>query len=177
MIHLTCIARFHTAYCITALYSYSRRGKPTSGRRLCATRAAESLACNSRYSPLTSAKMLNWWPVEDIITTVGDPASVAQDLPPTIHMDVTPPLESATATPNGVRFVAVGLAKESCRMEGLLHHAQHSSPLTQPKLLTHYGHGNISNLHSDIPPGRAVSTSRTRATILRITGAPCLGRL
>ena len=30
-------------------------------------------------------------PRGNIITTVGDPSSVAQYLPPTIHMDVTPP--------------------------------------------------------------------------------------
>ena len=50
-------------------------------------------------------------PRVDIITNVADPTFIAQDLPSTIHMDVTPPLESATVAAKGVRFVAVGLRK------------------------------------------------------------------
>ena len=49
--------------------------------------------------------------------------------------------------------------------------------LTQPKLLTHSGHGSVLILHLYIPPGRVVSSSIARATIRRITSAPCFGRL
>ena len=52
-------------------------------------------------------------PRGNIITSVGDPTSVAHDLIPTIHTDVTPPLRAEAEAPKGVRFVAVGLRKLS----------------------------------------------------------------
>jgi hypothetical protein len=48
--------------------------------------------------------------------------------------------------------------------------------LTKPKLLTHSGHSAFSILLFDIPPCRSVFASTARATIRRITCAPCLGR-
>jgi len=46
-----------------------------------------------------------------IITTAGDPSAIAQDLPPTIHPDVTPTLDSSATTPKGVRYVIAYLRK------------------------------------------------------------------
>ena len=50
-------------------------------------------------------------PRGNIITTTGDPASVAHDLSSTIQLDVTSPLAYATEAPKGVRFVAACLRK------------------------------------------------------------------
>ena len=50
-------------------------------------------------------------PRGNIISTVNDPSSVAQELPATIHTHVTPPLDAAAAAPKGVRFVAAGMRK------------------------------------------------------------------
>ncbi len=50
-------------------------------------------------------------PRVDIITSAGDTASVATDLPPPLAMDVTPPLQKAAKAPKGVRFVAAGMRR------------------------------------------------------------------
>jgi len=47
----------------------------------------------------------------NIVSTACDPSSVAQDLPPMIHTDVTPPLESTTTARRGVQYVAASLRK------------------------------------------------------------------
>jgi len=101
--------------------------------------------------------------------------SVSQDLNPTLQLDVTPPLSQAAAAPKGVRFVASRLRK-LIEWRAFLSLQASSSYENKPKLLTHSGHGSVSILHSDIPPGRAVSALTTRMTIRRITGAPSLGR-
>jgi len=86
-----------------------------------------------------------------------------------------PPLSQAAAAPKGVRFVAFGLRKlTEWRSFFTLHGS--SSQENKPKLLTHSGHGNVSIMHSDIPPSRAVSALTARMTIRRIIGAPSLGR-
>jgi len=111
-------------------------------------------------------------PRGNVITSNGDPSSVAQDAPPTFHTDVTPrPLDVAAAAPRGVRFVATALRKlaEWRAFFRLLL----AVPLsTQPKLLTHSNHGSVTIMHSNIPPDRAVSSSTTKAAIIRITRAP-----
>ena len=107
-------------------------------------------------------------PRGNIITTVGDPNSVAQDLPPTIQTDVSPSLDAAAVAPRGIGFVAAGIRKLS--EWGAFFHLHSIAPSsTKPKLLTHSGHDSVSIMHSDIPPYRAVSSSTTRATIRRIT--------
>ena len=50
-------------------------------------------------------------PSGNIITSAGDTASVALDLPPPLAMDVTPSLQEAAKAPEGVRFVAAGLRR------------------------------------------------------------------
>jgi len=115
-------------------------------------------------------------PRRNIIIPVGDPSSVAQDLPPTIHTYVTPTLDSVATAPKGVRYVGAGLRKLN-EWRALFNLHNDVPPLTRPKLLIHSGHGNVSILYSNIPPGRAASSTTARATILRIMGAPCLGRL
>ena len=91
-------------------------------------------------------------PRGNIITTTGDQSAitgepVAHDLSPTIQLNVTPPLAFAAAAPKGVRFVAAGLRKLA---EWRAFFTLKSSVLllTQPKLLTHSDHGNVSILHS-----------------------------
>ena len=85
-------------------------------------------------------------------------------------------LDSSAIAPKGVRYVAEGLRKltEWRVFFNLLFDVP---PLTRSKILTHSGHGNVSTLHSNIPLGRAASTTTARSTIRRITCAPCLGRL
>ncbi len=45
----------------------------------------------------------------------------------------------------------------------------------QPKLLSHFGHENVSILILDSPQGRSASPLLARTTIRRFTGAPSLG--
>jgi hypothetical protein len=87
------------------------------------------------------------------ITNVGDPSSVAQDLPPTIQTDVTPSMDVDAAAPKGVRFVAAGLRKLS-EWRAFFHLHNNVPSSTKPKLLTYFGHANVLILHFDIPAGR-----------------------
>ena len=50
-------------------------------------------------------------PRGNIITSAGEPSSVAQDLIPTLHTEITPSRTEAAATPKGVKFVAAGIRK------------------------------------------------------------------
>jgi len=115
-------------------------------------------------------------PRGNIITTVGDPNFVAQDLSSTIQTDVIPSLDAVAAAPKGVRIVVAGLRKIS-EWRAFFHLHSIAPSSSEPKFLIHSDHGVVSIMRSDIPNGRAVSSSTTRATIRRITGAPCLGRL
>jgi len=71
-------------------------------------------------------------PRRNIITTAGDPSSGAQDLPPTIHADVKPPLDSGATAPKGVRFVAASLRKLT-RWITFFNLHKDISPSTRPK--------------------------------------------
>ncbi len=50
-------------------------------------------------------------PDGNIISTVGDPDFVAQDLSPTIQTNVIPLRDYGAAAPKGVRLVAASLRK------------------------------------------------------------------
>jgi hypothetical protein len=115
-------------------------------------------------------------PRGNFTSRVGDPVSVSQDLPLTLHMDFTPSLDVATVASKGVQFVAAGLHKLA-EWRAFFHLHMIVSSSTQPKLLTHSGHGSVTILHFDIPPSRVVSSSTARATILMITRSLCLGIL
>jgi hypothetical protein len=110
-----------------------------------------------------------------IITSAGGPSSRVQDILSTIPADTIPRLNDAAVAPKGVRFIASNIKRLSDWRA--LFELLSSAPLfTKPKLLTQSGHGNVSIRLSDIHPGRFVSASTTRATIRRITRAPCMGR-
>ena len=115
-------------------------------------------------------------PRGNIISTVGNPSSVAHDLAPTIHTNGKLPLDSVAAALKGVQFLAAGLRK-LVEWRAFLNFHNEPPPFTQPKILTHSGHNKVSIMHSDKPHGRAVSSSTARAIIHRITGAPYLGIL
>jgi hypothetical protein len=110
-----------------------------------------------------------------IITSAYDSSSVTHNFLPTICTDTISQKDNAATTPRGSRFIASGIRKlEDWRAFFCL---LSSAPIsTKPKLLTYSGHDNVSILLPDIPLGRAVFASTARATIKRITGAPCLGR-
>jgi hypothetical protein len=136
--------------------------------------AALTLRQSFTYGEHHSANLIA--PRGSIITSAGDPSSsVSHDLCPTLQLDVTPPLSQAVVAPKGVRFVASGLRKLTEWRSFFTLHGSSSSE-NKPKLLTHSGHGNVSILHSDIPPGRADSALTARMPIRRIIGAPSLGR-
>ena len=85
-------------------------------------------------------------------------------------------MQEAARAPKGVRFVAACLRRldEWRTFLSLLE----SAPLaTQPRLLSHSGHGSVAIINSDIPLGRSTSTTLARTTIRRICGAPSLGDL
>jgi len=75
---------------------------------------------------------------------------MAQDLLPTIHTDVTPPLRTAAEAPKGVRFVAAGLRKLS-EWRAIFTLIASAPDSTKSKLLTHSGDGNVTIIHYDIP--------------------------
>jgi len=85
-----------------------------------------------------------------------------------MHTDVTPSLDDVAGAPKGVRLVALGVRKLAKWRAFFNMHSDVPS-LTQPKLLTHSGHSSVLILHSNILPGRAVSSSASRATIRMIT--------
>ena len=67
------------------------------------------------------------------IPTDGEPSSVALDLTPTVHPDVTPSLKYVAVTPKGIRFVAACFRKlAEWRAFFTMHNDAPS--LTQPKL-------------------------------------------
>jgi hypothetical protein len=64
------------------------------------------------------------------------------DLPSTLDVDVVPALQEAARAPKGVRFVEAGLRRLADWRAFLFTLA--TAPLdTQPKLLSHSGHGNV----------------------------------
>jgi hypothetical protein len=132
--------------------------------------------CWSSSSQLRNTPMRTCLPQEAISYSqqVIDAASITQDLSPTICTEIVLHLREAAKASKGVRFIATCIRKlADWRAFFLL---LMSAPThIKPKLLTHSGHGNVSNLLSDIPLGRAVSASTAMATIRRMTGAPCLG--
>jgi hypothetical protein len=90
-------------------------------------------------------------------------------------LDVTPPLPQAATAPKGECFVASSLRKLTEWRSFFTLHGSSSSE-NKPKLLTYFGHNNVSIMHSDMPPGRAFSALTAHMTIRRITDAPSLGR-
>ena len=84
-------------------------------------------------------------PKWNLIFSAGDPVSVAEDLPPTIEMDVIPTLMESTAAPKGIRFVAARIGKltEWRQFFALLTVAEIHN---LPKLLTHSCHKSVTIL-------------------------------
>jgi hypothetical protein len=90
-------------------------------------------------------------PRGNIITSAGDPSSVAQDLQLTIFTEVIPPHNIAAAAPKGALFISAGLRK-LVKWRVLLFLLLTITIATKFKLLTRTGHGSVSILHSDIYP-------------------------
>jgi len=84
-------------------------------------------------------------PRGNIIVAIDVPLLVAQDLLPTIHTDVTPPLDSGAFAPKDVRFVAASLRKLT-EQRAFFNLHNDVSPSTRPKYFTHSGHGNVTIL-------------------------------
>jgi len=101
--------------------------------------------------------------------------SVATDLPLPLAVDVTPSLQDAARAHKGTRFVATGFRRlfDWRAFLSIIGDAP-PPPSTQPKLLSHSGHGCVAILTSDVPLGRSASPALARTTIRRICGASSL---
>ena len=99
-------------------------------------------------------------PRRNIIVSAGDPSSIAHDIPPMAHTDVTPSLYVATVTPKEVRLVAFGL-KKLAEWRTFINMRETIHKPSQLKLLTHSGHGSVSILQSDISCARRVPIQLT----------------
>jgi hypothetical protein len=76
---------------------------------------AHDNACNLQksftISELATTNLMA--PMGNIVSFAGDPSSVAQDLSPIIHTEVTQALATAVAAPKGVHFIGVCLQRLS----------------------------------------------------------------
>ena len=78
-----------------------------------------------------------------VITVLGDPSSVAKDLPPTVDTDVLPAGLLSPGSARGVRHIAASMRRLSDWRQFL--DLLGSSPdQVRTKLLTHSSHGNVS---------------------------------
>ena len=108
------------------------------------------------------------------ITIPDDPRSAAKDFPPTMDTDVLPPGLLSPGSARGVIHIAAGIRRLS-EWRRFLDILGAAPDHTRAKLLTHYGHDNVSVLLTNTPHAKNASPKVARVTIRRITGAPALG--
>ncbi len=103
-----------------------------------------------------------------ISTLPGDPNNGIHELPPTVDTDVMPLGLLSHGGARGVKHIAAGIRRLSVSRH-FLEILKGAPDQVRTKLLTHYGHGNVSVLLADIPRANNVSAEAARITIRRVT--------